>query len=305
MRSAVLLLLVAASLACVSGDAAPCPTGQRSVCRNDGACRCAPPCTPGRPCSVPGTPVCVELADETGAGACVDSAWVAGAPVRCGATVCASPSACVDWGDRGIRCAAPCQRNADCPSACCTQVTDRAAMRTLTLCAPDARFRCMPGGAATRCEPPCADGATCVATSPAPRCARPCADDGDCPGTCCAEIEGGGRACAPTLADCRATLTPACSNLDACVAVTYAARGDHCGGSPDSVEVRVRNNCARAADIEICFPRRDGTCTCGTHRAVAPNTDAAPAFWACDVLGRYSLSSRAAGDAPGCHPSGC
>ena len=310
MRFAALLLL-ASALACVSssGDD-PCPTGQRSVCRAANDCRCAPPCTPGRACSVAGTPVCVELTDEAGAGACVDASWLSGAPsgmIRCGGAVCPATNACVDWGAAagGVRCAAPCRANGDCASGCCTQVNDAAAMRTLTLCAPDARFRCMAGESGRRCEPPCAGGETCLDASPSPRCARTCADDADCPDTCCAEIEGGGRACAPTLADCRATLTPACSNLDDCVEVTYAARGDHCGGSPDSVEVRVRNNCARAADVEICFPRRDGGCTCGTHRAVAPNTDAAPAFWACEVLGRYSLSSRAAGDAPGCHPSGC
>lgn len=305
----LLFLLIASALACVSTpDDADCPAGERRVCRSAADCRCAPSCALGRPCAVAGTPVCVELADETGAGACVDASWLTGAPagmIRCGTATCPATSACVDWGAAGVRCAPPCRANADCASGCCTQVNDSAAMRTLTLCAPDARFRCMAGESGRRCEPPCADGETCLDASPAPRCARPCADDADCPDTCCAEIVGGGRACAPTLAACRAPLEPACSNLDDCVMVTYASRGDHCGGSPDSVEVRVHNGCARAADVEICFPRRDGTCTCGTHRAVAPGADATPAFWACDVLGRYAISSRAAGDAPGCHPSGC
>ncbi len=305
-----LSLVLALGSACVSGDGEPsCPVGQRSVCRAAGDCRCAPSCTLGAPCAVAGTPRCVEPSDAPGEGVCVDLSWLSGAPagtIRCGNANCPATAACVDWGELGLRCAPPCRGNGDCASACCTQVTDRAAMRTLTLCAPDARFRCLPGGSGARCEPACADGATCIEGTPAPRCARPCGGDGDCPDTCCAELEGGGRACAPTLDDCRAALTPACSNLDDCVAVTYAASGERCGGSRDSVEVRVRNNCTRAADVQICFPRRDGGgCVCGMHRAVAPGAEAAPSFWACDVLRRYSLSSRAAGDAPGCHPSGC
>jgi hypothetical protein len=296
-------------LACVSMADDPCPSGQRSVCRAAGDCRCAPPCSPGRPCSVPGTPVCVELVDLPGSGACVDASWLTGAPtgsIRCGASICPATASCVDWGSAvGLRCATPCRGNADCPSGCCTQVNDPTAMRTLTLCAPDTRFRCMPGDSGRRCEPPCAPGETCLDGVSRPRCARTCSEDKDCPATCCAEIEGGGRACAPTLTDCRSALTPACSNLDACITVTYAARGDHCGASADSVEVRVRNDCTHAADIQICFPRRDGGCTCGIHRFVAPGSSADPPFWACNVQGRYTLSARAAGDAPGCHPNGC
>jgi hypothetical protein len=100
-------------------------------------------------------------------------------------------------------------------------------------------------------------------------------------------------------------VTPACSILDMCVTVTYAARGDHCGGSPDSAEVRVRNDCGVAVDVGICFEGRDGGCVCGTNRNVQPGTIADPAFWACNVRGTFRYSARAAGDAPGCHPGTC
>ncbi len=308
------MLLVALLVAgCSSGDAGGdgCPAGQLYVCRAASDCRCGPPCALGSRCpaGLGGAPVCLELADSTGMGVCVDVSWASGAPpgmIRCGQDLCPATSSCVNWGSAGVHCGAPCMTNAQCPSGCCAVVSDRDTSRTFNVCAPSASFRCLPGmTAGLRCDPACGDRETCVATSSAPRCARECASDDDCAGACCAEVMGGGRACAPAGSACGAPLTPACTSFDECVTVTYAARGDHCGGSVDSVEVRVRNGCTRAADVQICYERRDGTCTCGLHRDVAPGAEPSPAFWACDLTGRFRISARAAGDAPGCHPGTC
>lgn len=307
------LALLALALGCVSNvPQGSCPAGQISVCRAVGDCHCGPPCVLGSRCpsGIAGTPMCLELSDSPGMGVCVDVSWATGAPVgmiRCGAELCTAATPCVDWGPGGIHCAPACTSNTMCRSGCCATVSDRDTMRTSTVCAPNAGFRCLPGMAAgTQCEPACESGETCIASSAGPRCAAPCSTDADCAGGCCLAITGGGRACAAVRADCtRGPLTPACSNLDPCVTVTYAARGDHCGGSADSVEVRVRNDCTRAADVEICYERRDGTCECGLHRNVAPGAMGTPAFWACDLTGNFRVSSRAAGDAEGCHPHTC
>lgn len=314
MRALYAIVVAALLFACVSGDTSTpqCTGDQQLVCRAANDCRCASPCTPGSACMLAtgGTPICAEITDSPSMGVCVDVSWLTGAPagmVRCGSNTCPSTSSCVDWGAAGLQCAAPCRTNADCASSCCTSVADRNTSRSYNLCAPDTRFRCMGATAGSRCQPACTAGQTCVLNGTTPRCAATCATDDDCAasGTCCAELRGGGRACNVPRATCTAALTPACTVLDDCVTVTWAARGDHCGDSPDAVEVRVRNDCTRAADIEICFPRRDGTCTCGRHRNVAPGAEPSPSFWACDVLGRYAISARAAGDADGCHPGFC
>ncbi len=310
--TARIVLLASLALGCVSNsDTDGCPSGQINVCRAAGDCHCGPPCALGSRCpsGIAGTPMCLELSDSPGMGVCVDVSWATGAPpgqIRCGTELCSATTACVDWGTAGIRCAPACTTNTQCRSGCCATVSDRDTMRTSTVCAPTSNFRCLPGmDASLRCDPACASGQTCVGTT-APRCTATCSADEDCPSGCCLDLMGGGRACAPTAADCaRGSLTPACSSLDGCVTVTYAARGDHCGGSPDSVEVRVRNDCTRAADVEICYERRDNTCTCGTHRNVAPGVEASPPFWACDLTGNFRLSARAAGDAQGCHPGTC
>lgn len=310
---ASLVLVAAASWGCVSSEAEPvCPAGQTLVCRAVGDCRCGPPCALGARCpaGIAGAPQCLELADSPGMGVCVDVSWASGAPpgmIRCGAELCPATASCIDWGaTAGVRCAAPCTENAACASRCCATVSERDSTRTFNVCAPGAGFRCVAGATtAVRCEPPCEGGAACVTAGSATRCAAPCATDADCAGGCCKDLMGGGRGCAPG-ADCAGpALTPACSSLDGCVTVTYAARGDHCGASPASVEVRVRNDCTRAADVMICYERRDRTCTCGMHRNVAPGAAATPPFWACDLTGNFRLSSRAAGDAEACHPGAC
>ncbi len=264
------------------------------------------PCPPG----IAGNPRCLALADTSRTSVCLDVSWATGAPpnmIRCGTELCPVNTACVDWGTAGVHCAPACDTNAACASGCCATVGASASSQRLTVCAPTMGFRCLQGMVAgALCEPPCANGDACVQSPAGNRCASPCSMDGDCAGTCCRDLMGGGRVCAPSESQCGgASLAPACANLDACVTVTYASRGDHCGGSPDSVEVRVRNDCTRAADVEICYERRDGACECGMHRNVAPGATPSPAFWACDLTGNFRLSARAAGDGEGCHPGTC
>lgn len=304
------VLLMAWMLLGCGGDqgSASCAEGERRVCRAESDCRCGAACSTGTRCPAMdgGLQVCaVPLGGSE--GACVEAAWLVGpgGRLQCGRESCGLDNACVDWGAEGVRCAAPCEANADCPSGCCVEIADRVAGGTRSVCAPSERYTCLPGAPAGRsCTPACASGEGCVWVGPAPTCLPTCAADGDCSGACCAMTTGGVSVCAPDRASCGATLRSACTNLDGCVEVVYGVRGTHCGDI-DSVEVRVRNSCPTAADIELCYQRRDGTCACGTHRGVAPQTEASPPFWACDVTGAFRMSARAAGDPAGCHPHIC
>jgi hypothetical protein len=289
-------------------SAAACPEGERRICRAVDDCRCGAGCALGDACPAGdgGLAVCAVPVSAT-VGACVDARWLVGAggTLQCGADACGLDSACVDWGADGVRCAPPCGANDGCPSGCCVQITDRAAGGTRNVCAPSERYTCLAGAPAGRaCEPACAAGEGCAWVGSAPRCLAGCARDADCAGGCCAPTTGGRRVCAPPRVGCEAPLRTACTNLDGCVTVVSGVRGTHCGDI-DSVEVRVRNDCAQPADIELCYQRRDGTCACGTHQNVAPQTEASPAFWACDVVGVYRMSARPAGDPEGCHPHAC
>ena len=311
----VVSLTLSVSLdACTSspGDGADCPSGQEPICRATNDCRCGPPCRTGDRCpaSVGATPTCAEFAATPGRGVCVDLSWASGAPsgmIRCGSETCPATSFCVNWGSAGIHCGAPCARNSDCRSGCCTSVSDNTGANPLNVCAPNASFRCLAGSPAGRaCDPPCESGRTCMLVGTRTTCLATCSTQAQCEGTCCVDAQGGARVCAPStglcgIGDGGAGITPACSNMDSCVQVTYATRGEHCA-SGDSVEVRVRNDCTLPVDVQICYEQRGGGCVCGTHRNLAPGTEGTPAFWACNVTGRYLLSARAAGDAPGCHP---
>lgn len=111
--------------------------------------------------------------------------------------------------------------------------------------------------------------------------------------------------CIPDARRCAAppTVRPACTSLDACVEVTWAALGSRCVAG-DSLEVHVQNNCDRPADVVICYERREGACACAVHRAVPPGGRPESPSWACAATGRYVISARAAGDPDACHP-GC
>ena len=285
-----------------------CPAGERRVCRAADDCRCGAGCSTGTRCPAvdAGLQVCAVPVTAV-EGACVEARWLVGpnGRLQCGSESCALDDACVDWGAEGVRCASSCAANADCPSGCCVEIADRVGGGARSVCAPSERYTCLPGAPAGRsCDPACAEGEGCVWIGASPTCRPRCARDEDCVGACCAATTGGASVCAPRGGACTAPLRTACTNLDGCVEVVFGVRGTHCG-DPDSLEVRVRNNCASPADIELCYQRRDGTCACGTHRGVAPQTEAAPPFWACDVVGTFRMSARAAGDPAGCHPHTC
>ena len=285
-----------------------CGAAERRVCRSEGDCRCGIACTPTTPCPAgdAGLEVCAAPLGST-VGACVAAGWLVGPAgrLKCGSEACSIADACVDWGADGVRCAAACEANDDCDSGCCVEINDRGAGGRRLVCAPTEGYSCVAGGAAGRsCEPACASGEGCVWAGSAPRCLPTCAADPECAGSCCASTTGGVGVCAPAGVACDQPLRSACTNLDGCVEVVSGERGTHCA-SEDSVEVRVRNNCALPADIELCYQRRDGSCACGLHRNVAPRSLASPPFWACDVVAVFRLSARAAGDPSGCHPHAC
>ncbi len=294
---------------CGGGDpaSAPCPSGEVLACRAEGDCRCGAQCTAATRCPTGdgGLTICAGPAGATD-GACVDARWLVGVGgrLRCGSGSCTLDDACVDWGRDGVGCAVSCEANVDCESGCCVELSDGAdGLRRV--CAPSELYRCLPGSPAGRgCSPPCGDGRSCVWSEGAPTCLVNCSGDDDCGRTCCAMTTGGVPACAASRAECGTTLRSACVSLDGCVAAVSGVRGTHCA-DVDSVEVRVRNNCDVPADIELCYARRDGTCACGIHRAVAPGALAEPAFWACDVTGAFGMSARASGDPAGCHPHRC
>lgn len=316
---AVRFLWLTAALALVACTSAPqddCPAGQSIICRDADDCRCGAPCARGDACPAApeGPAICAEFVSTPGRGVCVEAAWAtggAGGRVQCGATRCDEGALCVDWGSEGVQCGGACAANADCASGCCVAVGDATGAVTRNVCAPSANFRCLPGAPARpRCDPPCETGQTCVTDRDVVACRPTCATDGDCPASCCLTGASGLRVCAADASRCGASagvtpgLAPACSVLDGCVEVTWAARGQHCADF-DSVEVLVRNDCPVAADIELCFETRLGTCQCGLHRNVQPGAETAPPFYACNATGRYGLTARAANDAPGCHAHRC
>ncbi len=291
-----------------------CPAGSLRVCRGATDCVCAVPCTPPAPCPAGprGPAVCAELTDSPSPGACVEIAWLTGrsdSRIPCGTTTCDPSAVCVDFARDGVLCAGTCMVNADCPSGCCVEVGARDGSFSRRVCAPNANYRCETGSAAgLACPAPCGPGGVCFSVAGSARCLPRCTADTDCPGSCCLPTPARVSVCAPDPARCPARsaegLTAACSNHDACVTVTGASRGDHCA-SLDSVEVRVRNDCTRPVDVEICYEARDGRCVCGLHTNLAPGQSPAAPFWACGLTGRYALSARSAGDAPGCHPTRC
>jgi hypothetical protein len=96
---------------------------------------------------------------------------------------------------------------------------------------------------------------------------------------------------------------PACTVLDTCVTVTWAALGTRCAAG-DSTEVHVRNDCDQPVDVVICYERREGACACSVHRNIAPGAEPETPSWSCGSTGRYLTSARAAGDPDACH-AGC
>jgi hypothetical protein len=322
LRLAVVLLAATAPVA-LGGCLAPpddgpspldCPAGQLRVCRTATDCVCAAPCTPPASCpdGARGPSVCAELTDATSPGACVEIAWLTGRPdgrLPCGTTTCDPSALCVDFARDGVQCAASCMVNADCGSGCCIEVGARDGSYSRRVCAPNANYRCESTSAAgVTCATPCGPSAVCFTVQGAARCLPRCTVDADCPQSCCLPTAERVSVCAPDPARCPGRdvtgMRAACSNLDACVTVTGATRGDYCA-SQDSVEVRVRNDCTRPVDVEICYEARDGRCVCGLHSNLAPGAAPAAPFWACGLTGRYALSARGAGDAPGCHPTRC
>ncbi|MBL8600800.1 MAG: hypothetical protein JNK72_02655 [Myxococcales bacterium] len=315
-RQRALGLALALSLGCTLDDAetSPCAAGELRVCRTATDCRCASPCTPGAACALSTrlAAVCAPLTDNESLGACVEYAWITGRSdgrLPCGAEVCEAGASCVNWGADGIRCGAACERNADCGSGCCVEVGNASGQTLRRVCAPSANYRCETGSPAGRsCEPACDAASVCMSVAGAPRCLARCELGGAaCASGCCLASPDRVAVCAPSTlcaTDGGAGPSAACTNFDACVTVTSALRGGYCA-SLDSIEVRVRNDCARPVDVEICYEARDGRCVCGLHRNVAPGAEPETPFWACGLTGRYRLSARAAGDAPGCHPSRC
>ncbi len=315
MRGAWWIVAFPLWLGCTTSSDA-CGANERQVCRAAADCRCGPVCTATSGCADAGALICVAITGDPTGGVCVDPVWATGRAdgrYPCGAELCLPRDACVDWGADGIHCAPSCAANGDCAAGCCSPIREADGTSSRNVCAPSARFRCLPGSPPTQqgCTPRCDATQVCMqAGTAAPRCLTRCTADAECPGTCCAPTSGGVSVCAPTRSSCATpgavdpTIVPRCSNLDGCVMVTYAARGDHCADI-DSVEVRVQNNCDREADIQICYERRDGACECGIHRAVAPGAAGSPPFWACNLTGRYRVSARAAYDAPRCQVETC
>lgn len=301
-----LMLLVGCTLE--PGDLG-CAAGERQACRTDGTCRCGASCVPGAPCpaTAEGPAGCASLGDGT--GACVDIAWLTGLPrgrVPCGATSCDVATAqCVQWADGRVACARRCGANGDCDSGCCSPLADPSGGAQGSVCAPGPGYRCaadMPAGRS--CDPPCGPDALCASWDGAPLCLPRCGDQGECEGSCCGAT-GGLPVCLPDPRRCasRPTVRPACTSLDACVEVTWAAVGTRCAAG-DSIEVHVRNGCARAADVVICYERVEGACACAVHRNLAPGASPEQPSWACGASGRYLLSATAAGDPDACH-RGC
>lgn len=319
MRLRALAWALALAGCVVDGDDPPdtsCAAGELRVCRADGDCRCAATCTPGSSCTLASmaVAVCAPLSTGTGLGACVERAWInapTNVPFRCGESeVCGAGDACVNWSADGIHCAGACTTNADCGSGCCVEVGTPGTSEARHVCAPNTNYRCESSSPAGRaCSPACASGEACMMVGATPRCLPRCvAGASQCGATCCVASPDRVSVCAPATTLCGAdggtSLRASCTSFDACVTVTSATRGDHCA-SADSIEVRVRNDCAQPVDVEICYEARDGRCVCGNHSNVMPGTEADPPFWACGLTGRYRLSARAAGDAPGCHPGRC
>jgi len=303
---------------CLAQEESPspfdCTGGALRVCRGATDCVCAQPCMPGSPCpaGASGPAVCAELTDSTSPGACVEVAWLTGrsdSRIPCGTTTCDPTAVCVDFARDGVQCSGACMVNADCPSGCCIEVGARDGSYSRRVCAPNAGYRCETGSSAgLTCPTPCGAASVCFSVGGTPQCLARCTVDADCPASCCLATESRVSVCAPDATRCpsrsTAGLAAACANLDACVTVTGGTRGDHCA-SLDSVEVRVRNDCTRPVDVEICYEARDGRCVCGLHSNLAPGASPTMPFWACGLTGRYALSARGAGDAPGCHPTRC
>lgn len=309
MRVALAVFLSLLAACTLSPADEPCAPGERQACRADGQCRCGASCVPGTPCpDAPEGPAgCASLGN--GAGVCVDVAWLTGLPrgrVPCGASSCdAATAQCVQWADGGVACAARCTANTACDSGCCSPLQDARGATLGNVCAPGPGYRCAADTPAGRsCDPPCGPDALCGSWEGAPTCLPRCGEGGACGDTCCA-AEGGLAVCLPDARRCaaRPVVAPACSTLDACVEVTFAAIGTRCAAG-DSIEVHVRNNCGRAADVVICYERREGACACAVHRNLLPGVEPEVPSFACGATGRYLVSARGAGDPDVCH-AGC
>lgn len=309
VRPTIALLLAALGACTASQGTDACTGDMLEACRADGQCRCGARCEPGSDCpaTAEGPAGCASRDD--GAGVCVDIAWLTGLPrgrVPCGRGTCdVAQEQCVQWADGAVACARRCTANDACASGCCSPLADRSGRALGSVCAPSPSYRCADDAPSGRsCAPACAPGDTCALWNGAPTCLHGCGPDGACGDTCCA-APGGVRVCLPDARRCAAppALQPACTVMDACVTVTWAALGTRCAAG-DSAEVHVRNDCDRPVDVVICYERREGACACAVHRAVQPGAEPDPPSWACGATGRYLVSARAAGDPDACH-SGC
>src|SRR6478736_1050151 len=120
LRRLFLLAPLALALAACGTASPTCESGQMSVCRDTGDCRCGPVCASQDDCT--GRDACVfyEVTDSSGThrspnGVCVDALWVYNPPPPC-VPLCRTDQFCVQWSDAPTACANTCSSGADCRS---------------------------------------------------------------------------------------------------------------------------------------------------------------------------------------------
>lgn len=66
-------------------------------------------------------------------------------------------------------------------------------------------------------------------------------------------------------------------------------RGNHCG-SPDSTQVRIRNNCPVKIYLKLCLEKTNGQWDCTSDSSFAPG-EAYNGGWTCHGTGRYQYAA--------------
>ncbi|MDD8058465.1 MULTISPECIES: hypothetical protein [Shewanella] len=83
-------------------------------------------------------------------------------------------------------------------------------------------------------------------------------------------------------------------------ASVFAADAQHCVllddswgnscGSPDSLQIKVKNGCSQTIYVKMCIEKKDGKWSCGSDSSLAPgrtNTG----FYTCHATSRYKWSA--------------
>ncbi len=267
-RIAVLVILAIVVSACGAG--ANCPTGQQSICRTAGDCRCGAPCASQDDCS--GLDACIfyEVSDSTGThrsdtGVCVDALWVFNPPPPC-VPLCRTTQLCVAWGDAPTACANTCTEGSECRSGCCLTLRDGS-----RACAPNSSY------CRDNCEPPCSDNQSCVIVARQATCLANCTSDADCTAGCCVPLDSGSTsACIDDPAFCAPVNPGPCTVVDSCanIATTFTATADGAAcGTYGAYEGSLRNVCQQSIECRACWwdPATQSYSACSVLGSVPPN----------------------------------